>query len=56
MNILLKSCTNGNFGDDLFIISILDRYASENRGFDILVYEREKYTFLEKTAFEIKTK
>lgn len=48
MNILLKSCTNGNFGDDLFIISILDRYASENRGFDILVYEREKYTFLEK--------
>lgn len=48
MKILLKCCTNGNFGDDLFVISILDRYASENHGFDILVYEKDKYTFLEK--------
>ena len=48
MKILLKCCTNGNFGDDLFVISISDRYASENHGFDILVYEKEKYTFLEK--------
>lgn len=50
MKILIKACANGNYGDDLFILSILNRYADYFSSDDeviLLVYQMEKYSFLQ---------
>lgn len=46
MKILIKACTNGNFGDDLFIKIILERYKKYNNiNFYILVYDSTMYSY-----------
>lgn len=48
MKILIKACANGNYGDDLFILSLLNRYAKNtNNECVLLVYQLEKYLFLQ---------
>lgn len=50
MKILIKACANGNYGDDLFVLSILNRYADSLSADDevvLLVYQMEKYAFLQ---------
>lgn len=55
MEFLIKACANGNLGDDLFIISILERYVKHTKNqFDILVYQVEKYKFLEEHYNNVK--
>lgn len=45
-NILIKACTNGNLGDDLFVKAILERYKNKKIEFYVLVYNIKKYKHL----------
>lgn len=46
MKILIKACTNGNYGDDLFVLSLLERYANCHNECIVLAYQPKKYRFL----------
>ena len=46
MNVLIKTWANKNFGDDLFLKAVLERYYSNKNHYYILVYNREDYSFL----------
>ena len=43
---MIKACTNGNLGDDLFVRIILERYKSSPIQFFLLVYKIEDYQYL----------
>ena len=46
MNVLIKTWANKNFGYDLFLKAVLERYYSNKNHYYILVYNREDYSFL----------